>query len=187
MQNSRAGIITITVFLITFFSSAAWAQQLYSINDGSVTFRSEAPLELIEASTQKLKGAIDTQKQTFAFTIESSTFEGFNSQLQREHFNENYMESAKYPKSSFSGKIIEKVDFTKDGEYVLRAKGKLVIHGVEQERIIRSVVTVKNGEVRIKSNFTVLLKDHNISIPRVVNQKIAEEIKVEIDAVAKKK
>jgi polyisoprenoid-binding protein YceI len=163
------------------------AQSLYTISMGSVYFKSDAPLEIIEASSKQLKGIIDPVKQTFAFSVMSSSFEGFNSKLQREHFNENYLESEKYPKSSFSGKIIEKIDFSKDGEYVLRAKGKLNIHGVEQERIIRSAVTVKNGVVAIRSDFTVLLQDHNITIPRVVHQKIAEEISVRIDAVAEKK
>lgn len=177
-----------SVFLLLIFAIASTFAdaQVYSVS-GTVYFKSDAPLELIEATSGKLKGAIDPAKQTFAFTVESSTFEGFNSQLQREHFNENYLESEKYPKSSFTGKMIEKVDLTKDGEYVIRAKGKLVIHGVEQERIIRSVVTVKSSEIKIRSNFTVLLQDHNITIPRVVNQKIAEEISVEINAIALKK
>lgn len=163
------------------------AGSIYEIKDGSVYFKSDAPLELIEARSSKLKGLIDIEKQTFAFSVLSESFEGFNSALQREHFNENYLESNKYPKSTFSGKIIEKVDLSKDGEYIVRAKGKLMIHGVEQERIIRSTITVKKGIVSIHSSFTVLLQEHNITIPRVVHQKIAEEISVEINAVAMKK
>lgn len=163
------------------------AGSIYEIKDGSVYFKSDAPLELIEARSSKLKGLIDIEKQTFAFSVLSESFEGFNSALQREHFNENYLESNKYPKSTFSGKIIEKVDLSKDSEYIVRAKGKLMIHGVEQERIIRSTITVKKGIVSIHSSFTVLLQEHNITIPRVVHQKIAEEISVEINAVAMKK
>lgn len=84
------------------------------------------PLELIEARSIELKGLIDPAKQTFAFSVSTNSFEGFNSKLQREHFNENYLESAKYPKSTFTGKIIEKVDFTTNGEHIICAKGKLL-------------------------------------------------------------
>ena len=172
---------------ILSFAAKQAESGIYEIKDGSVYFKSDAPLELIEARSSKLKGLIDVEKQTFAFSVPSESFEGFNSALQREHFNENYIESDKYPKSTFSGKIIEKINLSKDGEYVVRAKGKLTIHGIEQERIIRSTITVKKGAVSIHSAFTVLLQEHNITIPRVVHQKIAEEISVEINAVAIKR
>jgi len=150
--------------------------------DGILYFKSEAPLELIEASSDQLRGIIDFTNQTFAFSVAINTFRGFNSALQREHFNENYMESAKYPKAVFSGKLIERIDFTKDGEYKVRAKGKLSIHGVEQERIIQSSLKISNGSIFLQSYFTILLVDHNIPIPKVVQQKIAEVIKVYIEA-----
>ncbi|MDX5346396.1 MAG: YceI family protein, partial [Hymenobacteraceae bacterium] len=156
---------------------------LYRSKDGSIYFKSDAPLELIEAKSAKLKGIINPAEQTYAFTVSNNSFEGFNSALQREHFNENYMESLKYPNSTFTGKIIDPVDFSQNGEYTVRAKGKLNIHGVEQERIIKSVVQVKDGEVQVHSRFSVLLQDHGIMIPKIVYQKIAEEIFVEINAV----
>ena len=130
-------------------------------------------------------GIIDADQQTFAWSVDIKTFDGFNSPLQREHFNENYMETKRFPKATFSGKIIEKTDFSQNGTYTVRAKGLLNNHGVEQERIIKSTIEVKNGQLRIKSQFTVPLSDHNISIPKIVHQKIAEEIKVTVEAVLK--
>ena len=109
------------------------------------------------------------------------TFDGFNSSLQKEHFNENYIESHKFPEASFSGKIIEDVDLTKDGTYAVRAKGNFTIHGVSQERIIKSDVTVKNGKINIQSAFSVLLEDHNIPIPKVVKDKLSSEINVQVN------
>lgn len=156
---------------------------LFRIKEGKIYFKSDAPLELIEASSTKLKGAINPNNQTFAFSVPNESFEGFNSALQREHFNENYMESARFPNCSFSGKIIEPIDFSTDGTYTVRAKGKLQVHGVEQERIIKATLTVKNGLVSVHSKFLVPLHEHNITIPKVVYQKIAEEINVEINAV----
>lgn len=154
----------------------------YRCDNGKVFIKSEATLELIQARSKKLRGAIDPVNNTFAWSVETSSFEGFNSPLQREHFNENYMESNRFPKVSFSGKIIEKIDFQTDGAYTVRSKGKLVAHGIEQERIIRSVLEIKGGKLYIRSQFTVPLADHNINIPHIVHQKIAEEVLVNIEA-----
>ena len=118
----------------------------------------------------------------FAFSVDVKSFKGFNSALQREHFNEKYMESEKFPKASFSGKIIEHVDFSKDGTYDVRAKGDLDIHGVKQTRIIKGKITIHNGSLQVNAQFTVPLSDHNISIPSIVSQKIATEIQVQFEA-----
>jgi polyisoprenoid-binding protein YceI len=107
-----------------------------------------------------------------------NSFQGFNSALQRTHFNENYLETEKYPKSTYNGKIIEEVDFSQEGNISIRAKGKLLIHGIEQDRIIRCNLIISPDRIDIESDFTVLLEDHNITIPSIVQQKIAEEIEV---------
>ncbi|MBS4065195.1 MAG: YceI family protein [Chitinophagaceae bacterium] len=174
----RLSIIFAAVSLLSFKVQP----KIFTTNTGMINFRSEAPLELINAESKELKGAVDADKRTFAFRIRIRSFEGFNSPLQKEHFNENYMESVKIPEALFSGKIIEDVDLTIPGVYTIRAKGILNIHGVPRERIIKSDVEVKNGMIKIKSNFTVLLSDHNIPIPRVVKEKLANEIKVELTA-----
>lgn len=155
----------------------------YRCNNGKVYFHSKAALESIEASSTKLRGAIDPTNRSFAWSVETASFTGFNSPLQLEHFNENYMENSKYPRINFTGKIIEPLDFSTNGKHSVRAKGKLNIHGVEQERIIRSDVEITGNKIRVKAQFTVLLADHDIHIPQIVHQKIAEEITVNIDAV----
>ena len=159
---------------------------LWKSHTGSVFFSSDAPLELIEARSDELVGIINPIERTFAFAVKMKSFEGFNSALQHEHFNENYMESSTFPKGIFSGRIIEKIDLTKDGDYNIRAKGMLILHGVKKERIIKSTVHVEGNQLTIHSKFTALLIDHDITIPRLVYQKIAEEIEVEINAVFEK-
>ena len=168
--------------LILFSSNVSAPALLYSVNSGTITFSSDAPLELVKASSNQLKGIFDAEKKQFAFSINVNSFKGFNSQLQQEHFNENYLESNKFPRASFDGKIIEDIDLKKNGFYNIRAKGNLTIHGVTQERIIKCELTIRNNIVSIKSNFTVLLADHNITIPKVVHEKLASEIKVEVKA-----
>lgn len=169
--------------IIFAFPGFAQNNNIYSEDNGIISFRSEAPLELISASSKQLLGFLDIDKKTFSFRITIRTFQGFNSPLQKEHFHENYMESEKYPEASFKGKIIEEYDLSKEGSYLLRAKGMLTIHGIAQERIIKSDVTVKNNQIHINSNFTVLLSDHNIPIPIVVYKKLANEIKVEANII----
>ncbi len=175
--------VLLCCFAVAFLIPGGFGQApVLGTKSGTITFSSDAPLELIKASSKELRGKFDINKKLFAFTVNINSFTGFNSPLQREHFNENYMESVQYPSASFSGKIIEDIDFTKDGSYTIRAKGNLLIHGVVQERIIKSDLVVKDGKINISSNFTVLLVDHNIPIPKVVHEKLASEIKVEVKA-----
>ncbi len=169
---------SLCILILAFSLSFPLSAQIYAGAGGKIAFSSDAPLELIQAESNQLKGLIDAEKQTFAFSIPMTSFQGFNSPLQREHFNENYLESELFPKATFSGKLIEKIDFSKDGTHSVRAKGMLDIHGVKQERIIRSEMTIEDGKLLIRSEFTVFLEEHDISIPKIMSQKIAEEIYV---------
>jgi polyisoprenoid-binding protein YceI len=165
---------------------AAWGQQNYVGTKGTIAFKSDAPLELIQANSAVLRGAVNTDQRTFAFAVKIVSFQGFNSALQRTHFNQNYMESAKYEEANFKGKIIEEVDFSKNGTYNIRAKGTLLIHGVAQERIIRATCVVQGGTMAVSSSFSVPISDHKITIPRIVSQKIAENIDVKINITLKR-
>jgi hypothetical protein len=175
----------IVLVLLISLASPAYGQTIYEIQTAELGFHSEAPKELISATSGEMKGLIDISKRTFAFKVDIPSFMGFNSPLQREHFNENYMESNAYPEASFSGKVIEDVDFSREGSYQVRAKGKLRIHGVERERIIKAIVTNKAGKLSISSDFLVALADHDIRIPRVVSEKLAPEISVSVKAFLK--
>jgi hypothetical protein len=152
------------------------AQKKFTSDNGEVSFTSNAKLELINASSKKIKGIIDPATGGFAFVVTIQSFEGFNSNLQREHFNEKYMETDKYYDATFAGKIIEPIDFAKDGVYEVRAKGNLVIHGKKQARIIPGKIQIEKGVLKIDSNFTIPLADHDIKIPTVISEKIATEI-----------
>lgn len=156
-------------------------KSIYIVHKGLVKFVSDAPLEVIKASSTQIRGALDSGKRNFSFLIPSTSFIGFNSPLQQVHFYENYIEAQKYPESRFIGKIIEQVDFNADGDYQVRAKGILTIHGVDQERIIRVKLHINKGDITASSEFSILLKEYNITIPRVVYQKIAEEIKINVN------
>jgi hypothetical protein len=176
---ARFFFLTLSCIPLVLF---AQEDPLYRVRNGNIQFRSDAPLELIEAESEELGGIILLKDRTFALSVLVLTFEGFNSPLQREHFHENYMESKTYPTASFKGKIIEPVDFGTIGEFDVRAKGILKVHGVEQERIIKCRLSIREDGLFVRSSFLVPLADHDITIPKIVNQKIAEEIAVEVEA-----
>ena len=176
-------ILFFTLGLLSIIPSS-WGQSgIYQVSESSVHFYSDAPLEMIRASSAGMVGAVDVARRTFLFKINIVSFQGFNSPRQKEHFNENYMESDMYPLAMYSGKIIEEVDFSQDGEYDIRSKGKLIIHGVEKQRIIKCHISCKGGDISVKTGFKVLLADHNIKIPRIVSDKLSPEINVAVNVV----
>lgn len=150
-----------------------------------VSLLSEAPLERITAQNTRSTGLLDPVARSFAVQVPIAAFEGFNAPLQHEHFNENYMVSGTYPNASFAGRIIESVDLAVPGTHSVRAKGKLLIHGVEKERIIACKLVVAQEGIRVTSTFDVAVDDHAIRVPRVVQQKIASVVQVTVDVLFK--
>lgn len=185
MKKPLFQIRLLMIVLVGVQTAGSTQPELFRLSAGGIQFKSDAPLEVIQASSEELRGLIDPQKRSFAFSVPMNTFQGFNSPLQQEHFNENYLESSKYPNATFSGKIIEDIDFEAIGEYTIRAKGILKIHGIEQERIIKSKLSIRDKSLEVIADFSVLLEDHNITIPKIVYQKIAEEIQVQVKATFK--
>ncbi len=178
--------IILLVIFITILKGL-YSQNLFVVTEGQVRFTSDAPLEMIQAKADKVEGVLKSSEKSFAFRVKMKDFMGFNSSLQRTHFNENYLETEKYPYTTFEGKIIEDISFYSPGNHDVRGKGSFICHGVEQERIIRTKLEVKPDQIKIESDFTVLLADHNIKIPSVVSQKLAEEVSVHVEMILKPK
>ena len=166
------------LFSLMMYVSVGLSAQKYSTQRGSIEFTSDAPLELITAKSTSLKGVLDVEQKSFAFKMSIRSFKGFNSPLQQTHFYENYMETDLYPHAIFQGKIIESLNLSTAQTY--RAKGELEIHGVSVERIIEVKLYQEGDSIRFESEFMVPLADHEIELPRIVYQKIAEEIYVEV-------
>jgi hypothetical protein len=167
----------IIVFMLWSFTTGA----VYKTNLGKVTFFSETPTMNIEANSQVLNSIINPENNTMAFAVQNTSFR-FKNSFMEEHFNEKYMESDKYPRSTFSGKINEPVDLRKNGSYKVSVTGKLNIHGVEQSRTITGDLTITGSKLHLKSIFPVKLVDHKIEVPTLVFEKIAEEISVTVDS-----
>ena len=171
-----------SLILCGFISGMGFSQETKIKFSGKVAFISDAPLEKIKATSDKLQGIINLSTNQFAFTVKVRTFEGFNSLLQQEHFNENYLESDKYPTINYAGKLLDEWDSETPGSYVVRSKGYLDCHGFKKEQIIENTITVSKNQITISSKFSVLLADFGISIPQVVHKKISEEILITVTA-----
>lgn len=186
MMTRKRDLLIMMVFSVLLswpvFSYPPQGSKRFIITESKVSFVSTAPHETIRASSPSMKGLVDPYTRAFAFSIHNTSFSGFNNPLQKEHFNENYMETDKYPDCSFSGKIIDDIDFSKQGVTVVRAKGLLLIRGVSKERIIKAQVTIKDNKILVSSVFDVPLNDHDIRIPRIVYQKIAPVVTVTLNA-----
>jgi polyisoprenoid-binding protein YceI len=173
--------------LFTVISLSAFAQapakdysHSYVCKNGKVHFFSSTPLEDIEATQTSAICVFNTQTKMISATIPIKKFD-FKQDLMEEHFNENYLESDKYPTATLKGTILENLDFTKDGTYDVTIKGTLEIHGVVQEREIKGKITIKNGApVNGTAVFDVKLVDHKIKVPQAVFANIAEVIKIDV-------
>lgn len=174
--------ILLFAFVLIVGMVYASLRQVYSIKSSKVVFKSEAELETIIAESTALTGLVDPNNKNFAFSISNKSFDGFNSALQKEHFNDNYMESDKYPTTTFTGRIIDDIDFRKYGTYLIRVKGMFKIKGVTKEELIKGNIEVSPSGLKLNTSFLISLSDYEIRIPRVVNQKIAPDIKVNIQA-----
>lgn len=175
IKNKRLILAGIFCFAFAFQSNA----QTFVGKNIKVSLFSSTPVEDIKASSNIGTAVLLTQNQELAVQVMIKSL-AFDKKLMQEHFNENYMESDQYPLAKFKGTISPKVDWTKDGEYTVMAKGILTVHGVDQARTINGKINIKDGIVNINSNFDVACVAHQIKIPSLVFTKIAEVIKISI-------
>ena len=154
--------------------------QIYMAKTCEISFSAPTPVEDIEGVNTVTKPLLNITTGDLQMKILMTAFI-FEKPLMQEHFNENYVESEKFPYALFKGKLNEKIDFTKDGEYKTTATGKLTIHGVEKERTIDGVITVKGSEITLSSSFKVLFEDHGIVIPALYSGVIPPDASIKFN------
>ena len=177
--------ILVLILFITFINSTA---QSYFTKNGKVSFFSAAPFEDIKADNNQVISIINGSTGDIRFSLLNNAFH-FKKSVMEVHFNESYMESSKYPKSSFKGRIndLSKVNFTTDGSYPVVVSGELTIHGVTNKVSISGTISVSGGVITGTSKFRVKLADYKISIPKVVKDNIAEVVDLDVSCVYEKK
>ena len=166
-----------TAFILAY--SLQGVAQKFVTETSHVSFYSHAAIEDIRAENKKASGIFDSETGDIAFSIPINEFQ-FAKSLMQEHFNEKYMESDKYPKGSFQGKI---TGYNKSaaGTQQVKASGKLTIHGVTKDVEIPGTIEKTDGKLAMKAKFIVKLVDYKIKIPELLWNKVAEQVEVTVD------
>ncbi|MBN1337904.1 MAG: YceI family protein [Bacteroidales bacterium] len=177
-----------TVLLLAVLTATSLAfGQKYITKNGYIRFFSETPVESIEAHNRQVNSALDSETGDFVFKVLMKSFE-FEKALMQEHFNENYVESDKFPNATFQGKIsdIGNIGFSANGSHEVTVSGDLTIHGVMRNITEKGTLIVEDGVVTAKSVFMVKPADYDIRIPKTVINNIASEIEVTVDVKLEK-
>lgn len=158
------------------------AQDKYYTKSGHIEFVSKGEIETIQARHKSVTCVLDSKTGAVQFSVLMKGFE-FKKALMQEHFNENYVESDKYPKAEFRGQITNnnEIGYTKEGTYTAHVKGKLTLHGQTRDVKTDGKVMVKDGKLLISSTFAVQASDYNISIPALVKQHISNTVTITVN------
>jgi hypothetical protein len=172
-------ILILSSFLLIHIS---FAQKRYFTKTGIVSFEAGTAVEDIDGINKSTTSVFDAASGQYEFALLVNGFE-FKRSLMQQHFNEDYLESDKYPKSTFKGKItnIDKVNFQKNGTYPVTVKGTLEIHGVKKEIETPGIFKVNAEDISSTANFTILLEDYQIAIPSLVKDKISKTVKISVN------
>jgi polyisoprenoid-binding protein YceI len=168
------------ILLALGISFSAQAQKFMTKN-GYIGFYSHTPMEDIKADNNQVASVIDISSGELVFQALIKSFH-FERALMEEHFNENYMESEKYPKATFKGKILNQpsVDLSKEGKYEVTVEGDLNIHNVTNKVSVKAILEVAQGAINASSKFNIIPEDYAITIPGVVREKINKSLEVTV-------
>jgi hypothetical protein len=168
------------LFLLLNLAFAANAQKFMTKN-GYIGFFSHTSMEDIKGDNNQVVGVLDISTGEMVFQALIKSFH-FDRALMEEHFNENYMESDKFPKAVFKGKItnLSAVDFTKNGTYDVTVEGDLTIHDATNKISTKGTIEVVSGGINANSKFNIVPEDYKINIPGVVREKINKNLEVTV-------
>ena len=170
----------LTLFFLFFLilgSGLSYGQTLYRTSVGELSFFSKTPVLDIEAVNKKVGAILNAGTKTLAIQAKITDFQ-FPNKLMQEHFNENYLESERFPTTKFAGKIKEEVDFSKPGTYPVTAEGNLTIHGVTKPVQVKGTIVATATAFQVNFSFQVRTADYQIEVPTLVFDKIAETIAI---------
>lgn len=174
----------IVIICLSLMIGSTWAAaQTYMTKTAQVSFLSKGGVEVIQAKNSSAVSTLNTETGEIQFAILMKAFI-FDKALMQEHFNENYVESHKYPKATFKGVItnLKEVNFAKEGSYPAKVTGTMNMHGVQKTANATGYIYVKGGKINATSDFNILLSDYKISIPKAVQQSISNTVNIHVEA-----
>lgn len=157
------------------------APQIYICRNARISFFSSAPIEDIQAVSNNAVSALNIVSRAIFFKVEIRSFE-FRKSLMQEHFNEDYLESDKYPYAQFKGSILGNIDLSKNGTFQAPVQGELTIHNITRSYTTQGTFVVSAGKITAHAVFPVKLVDHKIKVPRILTEDIAQTVSVTVDA-----
>ncbi|MGS2741020.1 YceI family protein [Sinomicrobium sp. M5D2P17] len=166
----------VLLFFISF-NSVLFSQEKYLTRQGEVSFYSHTPVEDIKAENKQVLSIVDLSSGEIAINILMKSFV-FEKALMQEHFNENYVESDKFPKAAFTGKIHNLKEVLSGNNHVAEVRGKLTIHGITKPVDIEAKSDLEGDKVTLKGKFVIAVADYDIKIPVIVRNNIAREVEV---------
>lgn len=170
-------------FALLFFLTALRVKsQIYTSNNVNVHFFSPAIITDIDAQSNAATAILNSKKKEVKVTIPIASF-SFKKALMQQHFNEIYLESKKYPTSTFRGNYKEYINLQSDGVYQVDLTGKFNLHGVDKVLTIPCNLTIKNGAIVFDTDFKILIKDYKIDTPKMLNKEFGQEINVTVNGV----
>ncbi len=177
-----------TLILLFCACLTAGKAQVQFTKNGKVSFFSSTLLEDIKADNNQVLSVLNTGNGEIQFSLLNNAFH-FKKALMEEHFNADYIESAKFPKSTFKGTItnLSSVNFNADGNYSVTVTGTLTIHGVSKSVTAPGTIVIKGGKISASSKFRLKPKDYGIRIPSAVKDNIAEEVELTVSCQYEKK
>lgn len=176
----RIGILFVLIQISLFGIN----QERYFTQKGHIDFYSHAPLEDIRANNEQVAAYLYTETGELSFGLLLKSFE-FEKALMQKHFNENYMESDKYPKAVFKGKIenFSSINLDEKGKIEVNVTGQLIIRNQKKDIATNAILEIKENEIVATSKFITKPSDFNIKIPNAVKDNIAKEIEVNVKTV----
>jgi polyisoprenoid-binding protein YceI len=173
--------LLLSLVLLGGLAAPAHAQTKYFTRTGNISFFSATPFEDIEAHNQQVGAAVDVQSGQVAFTVPMKEFK-FPKSLMQTHFNENYVESEKYPKANFNGRLVSFQPTVLDaaGPHAVQVEGDLTIHGVTKRVRVPGTLEKQGNRLLVKSKFAVASADYNIEIPALVRSHVAKSVDVTV-------
>ena len=168
------------IFILLTLVISVNAQKFITKN-GFIGFFSHTPMEDIKADNNQVASILDIASGEIVFQVLIKSFH-FERALMEEHFNENYMDSEKFPRANFKGKItnLSSVDFKKNGTYEVTMEGELTIRDATNKVSTKGTIEVVSGGINADSKFIIVPEDYKIEIPGVVRDKIAKNVEVTV-------
>ncbi|WP_166964563.1 YceI family protein [Yeosuana marina] len=163
------------IFTFILMVNTSFSQDRYITKQGTISFFSHSPVEDIKALNNQVLSIMDVESGDIAVSVLMKSFM-FEKSLMQEHFNENYVESDKFPKATFIGKILNIKDLGNTG--IVLIEGDLTIHGISNKIEVEADIEAEGNIVSITGVFNVLVADYDIKIPSVVRNNIAKTIEI---------